>query len=380
MGRDPAQRSGLEKLWQRDTSIGRALAAIPLRIAGGIFRCAIALRNLWWRRMARSAAVRVISVGNLTVGGNSKTPFTLFLANRLQARGVDIAIVSRGYHGTKSKARAMLVADNGELKLTPAESGDEPAMMSRRFSGPIAIGQRRLDAIEMLEDRDLDAVILDDGFQHVRLRRDVDLVLVSDERGFGNGRMLPAGPMREPLSALKRADAIVIMSSGSGHASAILPREMAQLERHRVLHARIRPRSLVTSAQRGWHETAPILAGRRVLAVSGLANPSSFHAMVREIDADLVGVLEYPDHHSYTSADWQTIAAAARDVDAVITTEKDLIKLERFPFARDSLYALRLEVTMPEEDARALDELIFSRLRPEETDRAAGQEVSHNAR
>jgi tetraacyldisaccharide 4'-kinase len=123
-----------------------------------------------------------------------------------------------------------------------------------------------------------------------------------------------------------------------------------------------------------------VLAGRKVLAVSGLANPASFHAMVHEIDADLVGVLEYPDHHSYTSGDWHTIASAAREVDAVITTEKDLVKLERFPFARDSLYALRLEVSMPEEDARVLDELIFSRLPVAEKIGGAAQEVSRNAR
>ena len=285
--------------------------------------------------MALSAGVPLISVGNLTVGGNAKTPFTLFLASRLQSRGLRVAIASRGYSGSRSATSASLVADRGELKYPPEESGDEPAMMSRRFSGPIAIARRRLNAIATLARQGpLDVVILDDGFQHTRLKRDLDLVLVSDQRGFGNRRMLPAGPMREPLAALKRADAIVIVSFGTDHdRSAIRPREMEQLRRHRVFHARLHPRGLVTSAQGQWHESAPLLAGRRVIAVSGLADPATFHSMVREIDADLVGVLEYPDHHAYTWADWQTIAAALRAADAVITTEKDLIKLERFPFA-----------------------------------------------
>jgi tetraacyldisaccharide 4'-kinase len=380
MGRHPTERSGLEKLWQRDASLAGALAAVPLRFAGVVFRGSIAMRNLWWRRMARRAPISVISVGNLTVGGNGKTPFTLFLASHLQSRGLKVAIVSRGYGGTPSRAQATLVANGGELLVVPEQCGDEPAMMARRFCGPVAIAQRRLNGIEMLVERGpLDAVILDDGFQHVRLRRDVDLVLVSNERGFGNCRMLPAGTMREPLAALKRADAIIIMSSGSGHPSGIRPRDMEYLSRYRVLHARVRPRSLVASAQGGWHETAALLSGRRVLAVSGIADPSSFHEMLHEIDADLVAVLEYPDHHSYTLGDWHTIAAAAREVDAVITTEKDLVKLERFPFARDSLYALRLEVSMPDEDARALDELIFSRLHPPLSIDSAAQEVSRNA-
>ena len=171
------------------------------------------------------------------------------------------------------------------------------------------------------------------------------------------------------------------MSFGSDYRSAIRPGEMELLQRHRVFHARLRPRGLVTSAQGQWQESAPLLGGRRVVAVSGLANPATFHSMVREIDADLVGVLEYPDHHAYTWADWQTIAAAARAADAIITTEKDLIKLERFPFARDSLYALRLEVSIPEEELQTLDELIFSRLRaPARVESAVAGEVSHHAR
>ena len=104
------------------------------------------------------------------------------------------------------------------------------------------------------------------------------------------------------------------------------------------------------------------LGGRRVLAVSGLADPSAFYAMLRELDAELVGVFEYPDHHAYTNADWQAIVNAMRDTDLVVTTEKDLVKLERFPFPRDSLYALKLEVTMDAADTRALDELIMGRM------------------
>jgi tetraacyldisaccharide 4'-kinase len=312
--------------------------------------------------MKRQSPVLTVSVGNLTVGGTGKTPFTLFLAKRLQRHGLRVGIVSRGYGRTRSRVRSELVADGGRLTISPEEAGDEPAMMARSFTGPIAVAHRRINGIErLLRLGPLDAVILDDGFQHERLNRDVDLVLVSNERGFGNGWMLPAGPMREPLRAVDRADAIIVMNTGT-EASAIRPSQMKKLTAHKILHASVRPRAFIVIENSVWRETPLTLVGRRVLAVSGLADPSAFYAMLRELDADLIGVFEYPDHYAYSNADWQAIVNAMRDTDLVVTTEKDLVKLERFPFPRDSLYALRLEVTMDAADARALDELILGRL------------------
>src|SRR5271156_1075002 len=355
-------RPSIERLWQADLPLRLLPAWIGLAAAAGFYRAGVGARHLYWRMMKRQARVLTVSVGNLTVGGTGKTPFTLFLARRLQSHGLRVGIVSRGYHRARSKARAELVADSGELKIAPEDAGDEPAMMAKSFTGPIAVARRRLDGIELLSKLGpLDAVILDDGFQHVRLDRDVDLVLVSDERGFGNGWMLPAGPMRESIRAVGRADALIVMNSGTG-ASALRPRQMKRLTRGNMLHASVRPRALLLSEQGVWRETPLGLGGRRVLAVSGLADASGFYAMLRELDTELVGVFEYPDHHAYTSADWQAIVKAMRNTEVVVTTEKDLVKLDRFPFPRDSLYALRLEVTMDADDARALDELIMGRM------------------
>ncbi len=355
-------RPRIERLWQRDLPARLLPAWIGLAAAAGFYRIGVGARHLYWRMMKRDAPVMTVSVGNLTVGGTGKTPFTLFLAGRLQSHGLRVGIVSRGYHRAQSKARAELVADGGQLKMSPEDAGDEPAMMAKSFSGPIAVARRRLDGIELLGKLGpLDAVILDDAFQHVRLSRDVDLVLVSNERGFGNGWMLPAGPMRESLRAVGRADAIVVMNSGTD-ASSIRPSQMKQLTACKVFHATVRPRALLIIDNGVWRETPPGLAGRRVLAVSGLADSSAFLSMLRDLDADLVAVFDYPDHHAYTNADWQAIVNAMRDTDLVVTTEKDLVKLERFPFPRDSLYALRLEVTMDAAEARALDELIIRRV------------------
>ncbi|HKN14151.1 MAG TPA: tetraacyldisaccharide 4'-kinase [Candidatus Binatus sp.] len=355
-------RPRIERLWQRDLPVRLLPAWLGLAAASGFYRIGVGARHLYWRMVKRRAPVLTVSVGNLTVGGTGKTPFTLFLAKRLQSHGLRVGIVSRGYHRARSRARAELVADGGQLKISPEEAGDEPAMMAKTFTGPIAVAKRRIDGIELLSKLGpLDVVILDDAFQHVRLSRDVDLVLVSDERGFGNGWMLPAGPMRESINALGRADAIIVTNTGTC-ASAIRPSQMKKLTARKVLHASVRPRALLVIENGAWRETPLGLGGRRVLAVSGLADSSGFNAMLRELDADLVGVFEYPDHHAYTNADWQAIVNAMRDTDLVVTTEKDLVKLERFPFPRDSLYALRLEVTMDAVDTRALDELILGRV------------------
>ncbi|HEY6421514.1 MAG TPA: tetraacyldisaccharide 4'-kinase [Candidatus Binataceae bacterium] len=353
-------RPPIERLWGRHLSPLELALWLPLAPAGIAYRVALGVRNRFWRYRSRHGGVLTISVGNLTVGGSGKTPFAMFLAARLEARGLKVGIASRGYGRKGIVKGAVLVADGGELKVAPRDAGDEPVMMAKSFAGPIAVARRRIDAVELLKSEcHVDAVILDDGFQHISLERDVDLLLVNVSRGFGNEWPLPAGPMREPLSAAKRADAVILVSSGVGHRSRLRESQMEKLGHHRSLHTTVRPRALLSPEQGQWRELPATLTGRRVLAVSGLADASAFYTMLRDIDADLVGVLEYPDHHRYGAADWQDIVAAARNADVVVTTEKDLVKLEQFPFARDSLYALRIEVKMAEEDARVLDELIF---------------------
>lgn len=356
------RRSRIEQLWRLHLNWYEYPAWLALTPAACAYRIGLAARGLFWKTARKRATVATIGIGNLSVGGSAKTPFALFLANRLLARGLRAGIASRGYGRTGR--RAMLVSDGSGLKAEPEQTGDEPAMMARAFAGPIAVARRRIDAIELLRDLGpLDVVVLDDAFQHARLARDIDLLVINAEHGFGNGWMLPAGPMREPLAAARRADAIILISSGDDRGEALSQRQLARLGSAPRLRASLRPRALVYPDRGKWREAPLALAGRRVVAVSGLANPSGFYAMLRRLDADLVGVLEFPDHHAYRSSDWQAIAAASRDGALLVTTEKDLVKLERFPFARDSLYALRLEVAMNDTDLAALDELIMGRIR-----------------
>lgn len=355
--RAPSDGARLQALWSDRLSPPAAAiwaGTVPLSLA---YSGAMALRAGFWRLFQRKiAGVRVVSIGNLTVGGNGKTPFALYLARQLRQRGVRTAIVSRGFGGTRGGGPAFLVADGGKCFLSAQEAGDEAVMMARTFAGPIAIAKRRADAIALLQRRGpLDVVVLDDAFQHLRLARDLNLLLIGGQHGLGNGWVLPAGPMRERLGAAARADAVVVLSFDQDNDPPLTARQQVALSRVPLLHGSLRPRALVyPEAERWREEPAGSLATRRVLALSAVADARNFYAMLRAIDADLVGVLEYPDHHGYSAADWREIRRAAAGADLVVTTEKDLVKLERFPFARGELAALRLEVAMGDDEERLL--------------------------
>jgi len=352
-----ARRPRLERYWRPDLSLAETIVWSATVPASMFYRAAVALRARCWthyRSPQTASGVRVISVGNLTVGGNAKTPFALYLARKLVEQGASTAIVSRGYGGSLGSGAAVLVSYGRNVRLSTEEAGDEAVMMARSFDGPVAIARRPIDAVNLVKKLGpLDAVILDDAFQHLGLARDLDFLLVNAERGFGNGWVLPAGPMREGIGAAARAGAVVMLSSQPGLQSHLTPAQAARLGRVSMMRGTIEPRALVYPETGRWREApAQSLGGRRILAVSGLADPRSFYAMLRELEADLVGVLEYPDHYQYTASDWQRIWRAAATVDLVVTTEKDLVKLERFPFPRGSVAALRLEISMGEDEKR----------------------------
>ena len=356
MNRDEpgAARRTLESLWRRELSLGGLIAWIGLVPLSMLYLGAVAVHALFWKAFASgSKSLRIVSVGNLTVGGNGKTPFTLYLARRLRERGARVAIVSRGYGG--SSTRAAIVSDGKSIALSAEQAGDEPVMMARSFGGPVAIGRRRAAALSLLERIEgLQVVILDDGFQHRRLKRDVDLIVVSTEGGLGNGWALPAGPLRERLSGIRRADAVILLSSGPDCDPHWVASQFARLARRPLFCGRLVPTALIAPHPEGWQELPLSLAHRRVLVVSGLADPSRLYGMLRDLGAELVGVLEYPDHHPYSASDWHRITTAARDAELIVTTEKDLTKLERFPFARDCLYALRLKVVIDGDEEKLL--------------------------
>jgi tetraacyldisaccharide 4'-kinase len=357
----------IERLWRRPLPLHWRPVWAALVPAATVYSGIVKLRERWWRTRSARIGVPLISVGNLTVGGNGKTPFTLFLASRLIARGFAVAIVSRGWGRSNGRSNPLLVSDGSGPLCTPRAAGDEPVMMARSFRGPIAVSRRRIDAIKLLcAHHPLDTLILDDGFQHLRLHRDLNLLLVNAARGFGNGWVLPAGPLREERTAMTRADAIIVIDSrASPDFSQRDPTvsDLALPEEVPIFRARIRPRALVHADAVGWLEGPLALSGRRVIAISGLADPSSFHAMLRELGATIVVAFEFSDHHDYTPQDFAKVLAAAAGADLIVTTEKDLVKLELFPTPGVSLYALRLDVSMDSGDEERLLDLAAARIR-----------------
>ena len=319
----------------------QALAPASVLYGGGVLG-----RNLAYRTgllKARPVRARIVSVGNLRVGGMGKTPLTRWLAIEARARGVPVAIVSSGYSG---RAREPHIAGDGTaVRSDVVTSGDEAMMLARTAGVPVVVGRDRVAAAVLAVEAFGSRLLLcDDAFQHRRLRRDLDVVLIdAGERG-GVTRLLPTGPLREPLRALARAH-VVVVCERDGTPDGAPPAAPGRL----VVRARFASVALVRSTVAGWEEIGlAALAGQRVLAVSGVARPAPIYASLRDWEADLVHVLEYPDHHPYEARDWQAISQAAKDVDLVVTTEKDLVKLECFPFARGKLVALRLGVTLDE--------------------------------
>jgi len=352
-----------ERVWVR-----RGAASLALAPLAALYCAGVSLRGGAYRlgvRRAKRVGAPVLSVGNLTVGGTGKTPAALWLAGRLREAGFRPAIVTRGYGGALGGRvlRAMpsgRALRDGEGSL--AEVGDEAALLAERFTGPVVCGVDRVAAAEEAIARyGADVVVLDDGFQHRRLERDLDIVLVDGRAGFGNGALLPAGPLREPASALCRAGAVVVTK---GPAAGGLADEIARRAPSiPTFVADLVPKSLV-GIDDGALVERPLgeVVGRRVVTVSGIAQPALFYDFLGQLEARAVEVLEFPDHHAYSTSDWQRICHAAHAADLVVCTEKDLVKLRRFPFARGMLVALRVDFTLAPEAEGALMALALARI------------------
>jgi tetraacyldisaccharide 4'-kinase len=267
---------------------------------------------------ATHVPARVVSVGNITVGGTGKTPATLWAAERLVARGRRVGIVARGYR--KRRRGVVVVGEGGRPLVGPDEGGDEAVMLARRFAGPVVTGERRAEAAALACERfRLDTVVLDDGFQHRALARDLDLVLLADEP---SPWPLPAGRLREPTAALARARALLVVDG---------PPPPARPPGVPVFHGRLRATALVAADDDGTWREEPLatLVGRRVVAVAGVARPERFLRTLAEAGAVVGRFLRFPDHHAYDADDAARIAAAAGD-GLLVTTEKDLVKLPGF--------------------------------------------------
>ncbi len=326
---------------------------------GLIVRLRLACYHFRWFRSSQMPC-RVVSVGNLTVGGTGKTPVVILLTQWLQSQGRRVAVLSRGYKRA-SGVPQLLVSDGGTILASPSEAGDEPFLIARRCPKAIvAVGADRAALGQwVLAQHPVDCMILDDGFQHLGIRRDVDLVLLDATDATGLDAMAPAGRLREPLDGLARATAVVVTRADSKEeVEAISGRlRTAGLQFNDSIEVLFKADSCV-SVQAEENKPLDWCRGKSLWLVSGIGNSESFRRSALSAGVEVVGETVFQDHHRYDADDVHRIRAAAQSAkaDIVMTTEKDAGKLLLFLLPQDSWWALRVraEVVRGEERLRRL--------------------------
>lgn len=307
-----------------------------LRILSFFYGFLVRIRSLFYRvGVFRTMKLprRVISVGNITVGGTGKTPMVLELASHFQKRGNQVAVLSRGYGREGDGATYRLVSDGQRILESPERAGDEAYFIARELPGIIvAVAKDRFRAgLRLLEKYKIDLFILDDGYQHLRLYRDLNILLLKSDRPFGNGFLLPRGTLREPPSGMNRANLILVTGKKSGieiPSGPVQPKYPEGIPVCRVFFRGASFRNMTS----GEEVKAETLSGKKCLLVSGIADPASFKKLVESQGIAVERELVFPDHHKYLPDDLDAVENIARyrKVDVVITTDKDAVKWKSF--------------------------------------------------
>jgi tetraacyldisaccharide 4'-kinase len=290
----------------------------------------------------------VVSIGNLTVGGTGKTPAVELAVHTLAEMRHRPAVVSRGYR--RQSRGIQVVADAASIRLDPEDAGDEPFLLARRLPGvPVVVGANRYEAARLAVQRfGVTAIVLDDGFQHRTLRKNLEVVMTRARHPWGNHRLLPGGPLREPLSALARAHLIVVVGEG-GEADVTEVRAAAALHAPDVpvLSARYAP---VECWEADHMRARPLqeLAGARLLAFAGIAAPDAFEATLTKLGLTTVGMVPFADHHWYGAGDLERLdeQALAAHADALVTTEKDWVRLRRLRLLKRPLFVISVRLEL----------------------------------
>ena len=314
----------------------------------------------------KRVAAHVVSVGNITVGGSGKTPLVEMYAKTWLRKGKKVAIVSRGYGKTRDFAQhaalpetlrppeGVRVVSDGSctIYLSAEEAGDEPHMLAKRVSEAIVLVSRKRDAAcrFAVEKLGAEVIVLDDAFQHLRMHRDEDVVAVDATNPFGNGHMLPRGILREPLTSLRRATRVLITKILPGSdidLSEVLNKVRCVAPDVSVSTTQYVPTHLSTRAE---GDTLPLdhLKGKKVVGFCGVADPAFFERTLTHLGAHVVRMRRFPDHYRYTSADLASINKDAREknADAIVTTQKDMVRLPDGLSTACPLYAVAVEITV----------------------------------
>lgn len=282
-------------------------------------------------------SVPVISVGNLTMGGTGKTPLVISLTRMLKTHGYCPAVISRGYHGG-AKAAVNIVSDGEHIKMSPEEAGDEPVLMANNLPATAVLTgkKRHLPATHAIEKYQANLIVIDDGFQHLSLSRDIDFVLFDIDHFAGNSRVFPGGELREPVSALNRCDAFILTGLTEDNSDRAVKVEEMLLDRFSEKRVFTVSRTFSAFHRYDFNDTriqkTEIQQGQipsNIFAFSGIANPQRFYQMLDTSGINITATRDFDDHHSYSTRDIVAISsqAAEHDCSALITTEKDMVKL-----------------------------------------------------
>ena len=309
----------MQEIWYARTGMTQVL-----RPLSWLFCCVVFVRK-WLYRLHIFKSVRlpvpVIVVGNLTVGGTGKTPLVVALLNQLKREGYRPGVVSRGYGGQAQSWPQQVRPDSD-----PVMVGDEPILISRRTGCPMAVGADRVAAARaLLKYANVDLIVSDDGLQHYALQRDIEIAVVDGVRRFGNGFCLPAGPLREPVARLERADFVV--TNGSA-----LENEFAMQYNGSIL---------VSLADPSEQRKLSSFTGQAVHAIAGIGNPQTFFTSLKQAGIE-IEEHEFPDHYDYTESD-----LTFEGEKAIIMTEKDAVKCQRFSLA--GMWYLPIEAKLDHE-------------------------------
>lgn len=339
-------------LYQQEKPFWMKVLLFPLYLLSIPYGGAVRLKTFSYSlglRNPKRLLCPVISVGNITVGGTGKTPLVMELAKGLMQRGIPVAILSRGYKGKQTSKP--LVSDGQTLFLSPEESGDEPFLMAKSLKGiPVLVGKDRFSNGQVVLQRfGVRGLLLDDGYQHLRLYRDLNILLIDSHIGFGDHHLLPRGILREPLVHLRRAHLFILTKVENHEACKPLREKLHQAHPSLpVFHSHYSPRGLISP--RGEWEGLDPFRGKKALALSGIANPEYFSFLLRKCGMEIVSEAIFPDHHRFSNKDLASIEKRSKEVDWIVTTEKDMVKLKNLNIDFLPLRALRIEMKIWEEE------------------------------
>jgi tetraacyldisaccharide 4'-kinase len=377
----------IERIITGDSRSGYGWFLLFLSMVSIVYGGAVKLRRTFYKKAifkSKRLSCSIISIGNITVGGTGKTPMTIYVAKVVKQLGYNVAVISRGYKGKAEKIGG-IVSDGKVLLMTPENAGDEPYMMAKRLKDvPVIVGKNRFKAGRLAISKfEPDVIVLDDGFQHLKLQRDLDLVLLDYRKPFGSGHLLPRGIMREPASALLNANAIILTRS-----AAVDENEMSSSLKKLRFYERNKPiyhtfhhpfvyniinrekKIFEKNIKEILRQNSECIKGRTVFAFSGLADNHDFQQTVKSLSCNLSGYLEFPDHHLYSEKDLKDISAAAKRSmsECLITTEKDYVRMAHKIDWPGDLFVIGIEIDFGEDKKRFnsyIEDWIEKRYKPD---------------